>query len=104
MKETKKESTTCDMAAKRKFEEFEVGDVRDCGSAIVHGVVTDLSPVRKSKRDEKVRFFSGQICDSKSSVGVVSFEPALRAAMCDAMEKKDSVRLVGCQVRSSVRG
>lgn len=85
-------------------EVFEVGDLRESGSAIVHGVVTDLSPVRKSKRDEKVKFFSGQICNSMSNVRVASFEPALRAAMCDAMEKKDSVRLLGCQVRSSVRG
>ena len=66
--------------------------------------MTELSPVRKSKRDEKVKFFSGQICNSKSSVRVVSFEPALRAAIRVAMEKKDSVCLLGCQVLSSVHG
>ena len=42
------------MATKRKLEEFDVRDVKECGSAIVHGIVTDLSPVKKSRRDQKV--------------------------------------------------
>ena len=37
------------MATKMKLEEFNVCDLKECGSAIVHGVVTKLSPVKKSK-------------------------------------------------------
>ena len=46
------------MAAKRKLEEFDVCDLKECGSAMVHGVMTELSPMKKSKRDDKV---SGQM-------------------------------------------
>ena len=45
------------MATKRKLEEFDVGEVKECGSAIVHGVVTGLSPVKKSRRDEESEIF-----------------------------------------------
>ena len=31
------------MATKRKVEEFDVCDIKESGSAIVHGVVTELS-------------------------------------------------------------
>ena len=81
---------TYGMAAKRKLEEFDVYDFKACDSAIVHGVMTELSPVKKSERDDNVKHFSGQICDGKSSVRVFSFEPALRRAMCKSMENKDS--------------
>ena len=94
------------MARKRKLamEEFDVGDVKECGSAIVHGVVTDLSPVKKSKKDEKMRYFSGQLSDDKSCVRVISFEPSLRQAMNDSLSKKGSISLVGCQVRAARGG
>ena len=41
---------------------------------------------------------SGQISDNKKWHRSRSFGQALRQAMCEAMEKKDSVCLVGCQV------
>ena len=50
------------MATKRKLEEFDVCELKECGSDIVHGVVTELSPVKKSIRDDKVKYFSGQLC------------------------------------------
>lgn len=90
------------MAMKRKLEEFNLCDLKECRSAIIHGVVTELSPVKRSKRDDNVKYFSGQLCDGKISVRVVSFEPCLKQAMYDSME--DSVSLVGCQVRSGVHG
>ena len=36
---------------------FDVGEVKECGSAIVHGVVTDLSPLKKSRHDEKLKYY-----------------------------------------------
>lgn len=67
----------------------------------MHGVVVELSPFRKSKHDE---YFDGQISDGKDCVGLVSFELVLWPAMRDSLEKKDTVSLVGCQVRSGRGG
>ena len=74
------------MAMKSKFDELDVCDVKDSGSAIMHGVVTKLSPVKKSKRDDKVKYFNGQISDGKGCVRVVSFEPSLGQAMSDSFD------------------
>lgn len=89
---------------KRKLEEFDVCDVKESGSAIVHGVVMELSLVKKSERDDKVKYFNGQISDRKSCVRVVSFETSLQQAMSDSLEKKDAVSQVGCKVRSGCDG
>ena len=55
------------MGTKRKVEEFDVCD-------IVHGVVTELSPIKKSKKEEKLKYFSDQLSDEKKCVCVISFE------------------------------
>lgn len=39
------------------LEEFDVSAVKKCGSAIVHGVVATLSPVKKSKKNYAVKSF-----------------------------------------------
>lgn len=92
--------------AKRKFEEFEVSEVASAEfkSAIVHGVVTELSPMKKSKKDERTKYFCGALSDGKSCVRVVSFEPSLRSPMDDAFSKKEAVSLVDCQVRRGLGG
>ena len=45
------------MTTKRKVEEFDVCDIKESGSTIVHGGVTELSPMKKSKKDEKLEVF-----------------------------------------------
>ena len=66
-------SPTCQsstMAMKRKFDEFDVCDIKDSGSAIVHA---ELSPVKKSNQDNKEKYFNGQISDGKGCIRVVAF-------------------------------
>ena len=31
----------------------------ECGSAVVHGVVAEVTPVKKSKKDEILKYYSG---------------------------------------------
>ena len=45
-----------------------------------HGVVTELSPVKVSKRNSSVRYFDSKMSDGHKSVRVVSFDPSLRSA------------------------
>ena len=63
------------MATKRRVEEFDVCDIKESESTIVHGGVTELSPIKKSKKDKKLKYFSGQLSDGKKCVRVISFEP-----------------------------
>jgi hypothetical protein len=89
------------MACKRKAD---VSEVKESKNAVVHGVITELSPVKKSRKNESVKYFSGQLCDGKDSVRVIYFEPCLREKMSDCFEKKEPVCLSNCQIRSGARG
>ena len=99
-------SVNVKMACKRKinFDEFDVSDVKESRNAIVHGVVTDLKPLKKSKKDEMVKYFSGELCDGKNSIRLISFQPSLRSSLINSLEKKDAVSLVNCQVRGTQGG
>ena len=90
------------MATKRKMEEFDLCEIKESGSAIVHSVVTELSPIKKSKKDDKLKYFSGQLSDGKKCMHVISFEPCLRQPMNDS--KKEAISVVDCQVRPGRSG
>lgn len=58
---------------KRRFKEMEVSEIESGhGLAVVHGVVTSLLPVKKSKIDDTRRYFSANISDGINTVKVVS--------------------------------
>ena len=46
--------------AKRKFDEWDVSEIEDSQGAAVHGVITNLSPVKVSRRNAKVHYFDGK--------------------------------------------
>ena len=65
------------MALKRKFEDFDVSEMKECSGAVVHGIITDLSLMKRSK-DVNVKYFSGQLSDGKGSARVISLQPVTR--------------------------
>ena len=83
------------------LEEFDVSEVacKECSKAIIHGVVTELSPIKKSKEDESRKYFFGAMSDGKHCVRVVSFELSMRAAMNESMCNKEAISVVQCQSR-----
>ena len=88
------------MTAKRKFEEFDVSNTKQSPNAIVHGVVTSLSLIKKSKKSENVEFFNGLFSDGKGCKRLISFVPKLRAPLDESMmEKKNYIfrRLPGAR-------
>ena len=36
------------MACKRKLEEFDVSEVKECGNAIIHSILSELSALKNS--------------------------------------------------------
>ena len=83
---------------KRKMDEWDVSDAKQSSSAIVHGVITQLSPIKKSKKDETKQYFNAQISDGRKSLRVVSFDPKLREALDSSLVKQQAVN---CQVKES---
>ena len=89
--------------AKRQFDEWDVSDIEESQGAAVHGVITNLSPVKVSRRNAKVHYFDGKISDGRKSVHLVAFDPSLRSAMESSRSKGSSVRLVNCLVKACGR-
>ena len=48
----------CEMAGrKRKLDEWDVSEMEESEGATVHGVFTELSPVKVSRRNASVRYY-----------------------------------------------
>ena len=92
------------MAEKRKLEEFDASDVQNSKGATVHGIVTDLSPVKKSKKNEKIQYFKGELSDDKGCVRIISFEPSMRQPLYESLSKKSPISVVNCEVRDAREG
>ena len=43
--------------------DFQVSHMEEGDGAAVHGVVTDLSPIKVSRNNPEVKYFSGQLSD-----------------------------------------
>ena len=88
----------CAMAQKRKLaEEFDsLGAATPTDSAIVHGVVSSLSPMKKGKTTD---FFEAKLMDGELQMRVVGFQESLRERLAKSQEKEKSVSLQNCQVK-----
>ena len=89
------------MACKRKLDYFEVSVAKESSNTVVDGMVTELSPVKK---DESVKYFSGEVCDGKGSLRVISIQPQLRDRLNSAFKERSAVSLINCQVRGARGG
>ena len=58
--------------------EWDASEIEASDSACVHGIVTDLSPIKKNRKNEAVRYFQGELSDGKKFVRVISFDPSLQ--------------------------
>ena len=82
---------------KRKLEVFQLSEVActECTNTIVHGIVTELSPVKRSKKDQNRKYFSDTLCLTAKVVSkLYQFEPSLRSAMDDSMCKNLAISIV----------
>ena len=53
-------------------------------NATVHGMVVEVSPIKASRKNRDVKYFSGKITDGKKVARVISFDPKLRS-LCSAV-------------------
>ena len=90
------------MAAKRKLEFEDYSQVtEEAGSADIHGVVTSVSPLKKSKKGNN--YYHGQLCDGKQSLRFVGFASNHQKMLEEFLEGRKSVEIRNCQIKKSNR-
>lgn len=88
--------------AKRSLAEYEVSEaVNKSDAAVIHGVVTELSPIKTSKKNTKVKYFTGMMSDSRKAVRMVSFDPSLHEPLEKSKKSSSTVKVTNCQVKAS---
>lgn len=79
----------------------EVSEVQEpSGSASVEGILTELSPMKRSKR---CSYFDGEISDEKKSMRFFGFDSSVRRKLIEYEEKKSPVVLSNCEAKLSAK-
>ena len=68
----------------------------DCEHAIVHEVVTELSPIKKSAKSYK--YYQAELSDRTKSIKVVAFDPSLRPSMDSSHNNWKAIKVMNCRV------
>ena len=61
------------MAVKRKrdCEDFDVSEIECPADVNIHGIVMQLSPVKVSRKNDKVKYFDGRVSDGENIMHLV---------------------------------
>ena len=90
------------MATKRKLEFSDYSKLEiEANNADIHGVVTSLSPVKKSRVGSN--YYTGQVCDGKQKLRLVGFSTSQQKQLDELKDKKQSVEIQNCQIKKSIR-
>lgn len=79
----------------------EMDDNEEIGSASIHGVVTQVSPVKVSKKGN--RYFHGEVSDGRSTLRFVSFMDKQQKQLKEFLQTRRSVEMRNIQVKASLR-
>ena len=78
---------TKEMAAKRKLQFSDYNKVEsEVADADVHGIVTSLSPVKKSRGGNN--YYVGEVCDGRKKLRFVGFSTNQQKQLHELKEKK----------------
>ena len=87
------------MALGKRSREFEVSDMAEEDDATVHGVVVNLTPVKNSKNNADVSYFTGKLSDGKKVARMISFKLELRDYLQEAKISGSPVAITNCAVK-----
>ena len=91
--------------AKRKLELESVANINEQrDSATVHCVLTELSPVKRSKKDENKTYFTAKLTDGKKSIRVVLFDSQLHSKMEKHFKDETPLAIANCSVNEQQQG
>ena len=86
--------------AGKKREYSDLSSCDPCDDAHLHGIVTSLSPMKKSKSN--CSYFEGVIADSKGSMRVFGFDSTVHRRLAEV--KEESIEISQCEIKKSRRG
>ena len=90
------------MAKKRKLEEFVPSDIHERKDGVsIHGVMTELSPIKVSQKNTNVKYFTGKITDGKKTLRMVSSDSVLGQRLNTYQKDVVPVCLTECQVKDA---
>jgi hypothetical protein len=94
------------LGIKRKLEFVDISSIsEEVQSATVHvGHVSDLSPLKTSRKNDKVKYFDCKLTDGKVFCRLVSFEPKIRSDLVQLMDKGQSISIMNCDIKKSKMG
>ena len=79
----------------------EMVSTKDC--ITVHGVVTELSPI-KTSTGKNVKYFTGKLSDGNKTLRMVSFDPKLRPQLLNSYTHKKGVAMAECAIKEASSG
>lgn len=94
-------STTSRMSQPPAVKVFEVSEMVQGTNATVHGVVTELSPIKVSRNNPNTKYFSGKLSDGKKLARVISFQPQLRPTMEESRKEQSAIAMVNCTIQEN---
>ena len=65
----------------------------------IRGVVTEVSPVKESRKNPNTKYFTGKISDGKKTMRAISFDPKLRNKLDDYCKTGTSLALTECEIK-----
>ena len=90
------------MAGKKR--ELDVSEIdEEVKDICVHGVPVAVSPKKKSRKNESITYFDGEVSDGKKTVRVVSFNPSLHSKMKEAEESLSNIAFSHADIKKSGR-
>ena len=90
--------------SKRKCEFTDYSKVQEeAVSASIHGIVTCLSPLKKSHGGAGNGYYDGEVCDGTQSLRFVGFSPMQQKHLDDFLTTKKAIRFDDCQIKKSIR-
>ena len=75
----------------------------DCAvsDAMIHDVITSLSPVKKAKKSES-KYFKAQLTDGKKEINVVGFLEKQHSQLEQLCKEKDAIEIAKCAIKPSL--
>ena len=90
--------TSCETKGSYEDEELEPSEIY-CAKERV-GVVTEVSPVKESRKNPNTKCFTGKINrDGKKTMRAISFDPKLRNKLDDYCKTGTSLALTECEIK-----
>ena len=60
-----------------------------------------MSPVKTSRKNPDIKYFSGKISDGKKVARMISFHPPLRPTLDDSRKQQSTIAMVNCKIQES---